>query len=200
MLGKSGGDFHPPALAKAYVEEDLRVMESGEPILDAVWLVSSEGSLRWYRCSKIPIRATWTGSERVIGVAGILKPYDGEGSVVPEYERMKPALALANQRYGEGVRVSELATAARYSVNQFGRVFQQLFEMKPVEYLKRLRLEKSVELLRGSEMNLCDIALRCGFYDQSAFSKAFRRRYGVSPLRYRRRFCTKVRSNHTSRS
>ncbi len=200
MLGKRDSDFHPPALAKAYVEEDLRVMESGEPIIDAVWLVSSDGSLQWYRCSKIPIRTRRGGVERVVGVAGILKPFDGEGSVVQEFERMKPALALANQRYGEGARVSELAAAANYSVNQFGRVFQQLFQMKPVEYLKRLRLEKSVEFLRGSELSLCDIALRCGFYDQSAFSKAFRRRYGVSPLRYRRRFCTKVRSDHASRS
>lgn len=188
MLGKRDSDFHPPALARAYVEEDLRVMESGEPILDAVWLVSSDASLQWYRCSKIPIRATRGGVDRVIGVAGILKPFDGEGSVVPEYERMKPALALANRRYGERVRVSELAAAAEYSVNQFGRVFQQLFQMKPVEYLQRLRLEKSVELLRGSQLSMCDVGLRCGFYDQSAFSKAFRQRYGVSPRRFRERF------------
>lgn len=188
MLGKRDSDFHPPALAKAYVEEDKRVMETGSPVIDAVWLVPSTGSLEWYRCSKVPIWSGVGSDLAVVGVAGILKPYEGEGSVLPEYERLKPALMLANRSYGEGIRVRDLAKAADYSSNQFGRVFQHLFQMKPVEYLKRLRLEKAAKLLRETRKSMCDIALHCGFYDQSAFSKAFRQRNGVSPRRFRERF------------
>ncbi len=189
MLGKRDSDFHPPALAQAYVEEDRQVMDTATPVIDAVWLVPSSGSLEWYRCSKIPVLASGpTGDGTVIGLAGILKPYDGEGAVLPEYERVKPALSLANRAYGEGVRVRDLAAASGYSLNQFGRVFQNLFQMKPVEYLKRLRLERAARLLRESRLSMCDIALHCGFYDQSAFSKAFRERNGVSPRRFRERF------------
>lgn len=188
MLGKRDSDFHPPALANAYVDEDKQVMDTGEPVIDTVWLVPSSGILKWYRCSKIPVWSDSSNDSNVIGVAGILKPYDGEGSVLPEYERLKPALSLANRSYGEGIRVRDLASAAGYSANQFGRVFQQLFQMKPIDYLKRLRLERAAKLLRESRLSMCDIALICGFYDQSAFSKAFRQRNGVSPRRFRERF------------
>lgn len=73
-------------------------------------------------------------------------------------------------------------------MNQFGRVFQHLFRMKPVDYLKRLHLEEAARLLRSTRLSMCEIALRCGFYDQSAFSKALRKRNGVAPRRYRERF------------
>lgn len=188
MLGKRDSDFHPPALAKAYVEEDRQIMDTGTSVINAVWLVPASGSLNWYRCSKVPVHTGLGEANSIVGVAGILKPYYGEGSVLPEYERVKPALVLANRAHGEGVRVSHLAKETGYSVNQFGRVFQQLFQMKPVEYLKRLRLEKALRLLRETRLSMCEIALRCGFYDQSAFSKAFRQRNGVSPRRYRVRF------------
>ena len=184
MLGKLDSDFFPPALARAYVEEDRKVMETELPVLDAVWLVPSRGALRWYRCSKLPVII----GDEVIGVAGILRPYDGEGEVPREFERIKPALALANRRFGEQLRVSEMAKVAGYSVNQFGRVFQHLFRMKPIDYLKRLRLEEAARLLRSTDLSMCDIALRCGFYDQSAFSKRFRERNGVTPRRYREQF------------
>lgn len=184
MLGKRDSDFFPPALARAYVEEDRKVIETRIEVLDAVWLVPSRGALRWYRCSKLPV----VEGDEVIGVAGILRPYDGEGDVPQEYERIKPALALANRKYGEQIRVSDLASQAGYSVNQFGRIFQHLFRMKPVDYLKRLRLEEAARLLRTTRLSMCDIALRCGFYDQSAFSKSFRQRNGVTPRKYRERF------------
>jgi AraC-like DNA-binding protein len=184
VLGKRDSDFFPPALAKAYVAEDRKVMETRIAVLDAVWLVPSRGALRWYRCSKLPV----LDDDEVIGVAGILRPYDGEGEVPQEYERIKPALVLANRSYSEQIRVSDLASKAGYSVNQFGRIFQHLFRMKPVDYLKRLRLEEAARLLRTTRLSMCDIALRCGFYDQSAFSKSFRQRNGVTPRKYRERF------------
>src|SRR3954467_2312903 len=41
ILGRTDFDFHPPALAAQYVEEDRHVMESGRPLLNQVWLVRS---------------------------------------------------------------------------------------------------------------------------------------------------------------
>ncbi|OUW19173.1 MAG: AraC family transcriptional regulator, partial [Opitutales bacterium TMED158] len=48
--------------------------------------------------------------------------------------------------------------------------------------------EEAARLLRSTRLSMCEIALRCGFYDQSAFSKALRKRNGVAPRRYRERF------------
>ena len=188
MLGKTDADFHPLHLAKAYVKEDQKVMETRKPVVDAVWLVPSRGILEWYRCSKIPISETRNGKETVIGIAGILQLCGGTGLVPPEYDRIKPALILANTNYRTGVRVAEMARKSGYSLNQFTRIFQQLFHMKPVEYIRRLRLEDAAKQLRSSPESICNVAQICGYYDQSAFSKAFKDFAGISPKDYRKQF------------
>lgn len=54
------------------------------------------------------------------------------------------------------------------------------------EYLEELRLTRAMELLRGSEYSITEIALQCGFAAQNTFYKAFRRRFGISPSAVRR--------------
>jgi AraC-like DNA-binding protein len=43
---------------------------------------------------------------------------------------------------------------------------------------------RAVELLKR-DLPLAEIAISCGFYDQSHFSRAFKRRFGLSPARFR---------------
>jgi len=187
MLGNTDADYFPPSLAKDYVDHDLRVIKSGKPILGEIWLVPSQNSLRWYKINKFPIFGESEGKGKlVIGVAGLMVPYEGAGSVPPEYERIKPSLVLANRHSGAGISVKSMAAASGYSMNQFTRVFRFLFHMKPQDYLLRLRLGKSARLLRSSDKPIIEIATLCGFYDQSAFTKAFRRHNGLTPRNYRK--------------
>src|ERR1043166_7648601 len=49
LIGRSDHDFNPPVLATQYVAEDRRVMSSGQPLLDQVWLVrDAKGMPGWY--------------------------------------------------------------------------------------------------------------------------------------------------------
>jgi len=188
MLGKTDTDYFPPSVARAYYDHDLQVIRSGKPILNDVWLVPSSNTLRWYRIHKLPVfDSSRPGDKRtVIGVAGTMVPYEGPGPVPPEYDRLKPALVLANRNDGVAVSVRELAAASGYSMNQFTRVFRTLLHMKPIEFLMRLRLARASRLLRRDERPIVEIAMECGFYDQSSFTKAFRQQFGVTPHRYRR--------------
>ena len=57
----------------------------------------------------------------------------------------------------------------------------------PIEYLTSLRIENAKKLLeRRHEMELTvsEIAIRCGYYDSHYFSKAFKKRVGISPEHY----------------
>ncbi|MCG8599490.1 MAG: helix-turn-helix domain-containing protein [Verrucomicrobiales bacterium] len=187
MLGQTDTDYFPPSVAQSYYEHDLQVIRTGKAILNDVWLVPSSNSLRWYRIHKVPVFNTsnTSGKNNVIGVAGTMVPYEGPGPVPPEYDRVKPALVIATRTDGIAVSVRELAAASGYSMNQFTRVFRSLFHMKPVEFLMRLRLARASRLLRSKGRPIVEIAIECGFYDQSSFTKAFRRQFGVTPLRYR---------------
>jgi AraC-like DNA-binding protein len=186
MVGKTDFDFNPPALAAQYVEEDRRVMKSGRPLIDQVWLVqSADGMPRWYLSSKYPL---FNDEGEVIGLAGVMRPYDQAGESPGEYQRLTAVCEYVLTHYSEAISVSDLAELAHLSVSQLQREFRRLFGMTPSDYLLRVRLLMARRKLEETLLSAGRIALECGFYDQSHFNRAFRAATGLSPLAYRRRF------------
>ncbi|HXG48006.1 MAG TPA: AraC family transcriptional regulator [Methylomirabilota bacterium] len=186
MLGRTDFDFHPPALAAQYVEEDRRVMRSRKPLRDQVWLVMGhDGMPRWYLSTKIPLLSD---RGRALGIAGVLRPYDHTGPSPAQYGRLTPAMEFVLQHYGERIEVRQLADLAHLSVSQLQREFHRLFRMSPGEYLLKVRLLMARRRLEETGDPIGDIALDCGFYDQSHFNRAFRAQVGLAPRSYRSRF------------
>jgi len=68
---------------------------------------------------------------------------------------------------------------------QVSRQFHRHFGCTLSEYVRRARVARAQELLRHTVRGISDIALACGFADQSHFTTAFRRVTGVPPGRYR---------------
>lgn len=78
-------------------------------------------------------------------------------------------------------------SAGRHPV-QVSRQFHRHFGCTLSEYVRRARVARAQGLLRHTDRGISDIALACGFADQSHFTTAFRRVTGVPPQRYRRAF------------
>lgn len=186
MVGKTDFDFHPPMLAAQYVEEDQRVMSTGQPLIDQVWLVMGADRMpRWYLSSKIPLRGR---NGMVAGLAGVLRPYDGAGPSPGDYHRLTPVMEHVLTNFSRSITLPELAKAAHLSVSQLQREYQRLFGMSPMEYIIRVRLLVARRQLEESADPLGNIALDCGFHDQSHFTRYFRDRVGMTPGAYRRKF------------
>lgn len=186
ILGRTDFDFHPPALAAQYVEEDRHVMESGRPLLNQVWLVrSADGTPRWYLSSKFPVRGR---RKTIIGVAGVMRPYDRAGEAPGDYQRMTRVCEHVLAHYGDRITIGQMAERAHLSSSQLQREFRRLFGMSLGHYLLRVRLIMARRRLEATSEAVGEIALDCGFYDQSHFTKAFRVATGLKPLEYRRRF------------
>jgi AraC-like DNA-binding protein len=186
MIGRTDFDFHPPALAAQYVEEDRRVMESGRALVDQIWLVqSADGTPRWYVSSKFPLKGR---GGNVIGVAGVMRPFDRTGNAPGDYQRLTRACEYVLAHYGDPIAVEDIAGRAHLSASQLQREFRRLFGMSLGEYLLRVRLIMARRKLEATAGAVGQIALECGFYDQSHFTRAFRAATGLSPLAYRRRF------------
>ena len=66
------------------------------------------------------------------------------------------------------------------------RRFRRHFDTTPGDYLRRCRLDRARSLLRRSQASLADIASATGFTDQSHFTNAFRKTFGISPGAFRR--------------
>ena len=83
------------------------------------------------------------------------------------------------------ISVEALANLANLSVCYFVRAFKQSVGITPHDYLIRRRVERTMELLSGTDMPLSEIALAAGFADQSHCARRFREHVGMSPRDYR---------------
>jgi AraC family transcriptional regulator len=82
--------------------------------------------------------------------------------------------------------LAELARRAGRHPVQVCRQFHRRFLCTIGEYVRRLRVGRAQSLLTSSELGLAEIALACGFSDQSHFTRAFRRIAGIPPRQYRK--------------
>lgn len=186
MLGRTDFDFFPPALAAQYVAEDDRVMAQRQPLCDQLWLVpGADGVPLWYLSSKLPVI---NADDEVIGIAGVMRPGAHAGNTPHDYARLAPALEAVLTGYGQPLTSADLARRAGLSVSQLQREFQRLLHLTPSDYLLRVRVLMARRLLERTTRAVGGIALDCGFYDQSHFTRTFRVQTGMTPLDYRRRF------------
>jgi AraC family transcriptional regulator len=89
--------------------------------------------------------------------------------------------------FASELRISELAAKSGFSPVYIRRTFTARFGCSPKEYLDRLRNEHAVRRLQYTGDSVTDIARVCGYQDVYQFSKAFKKRNGLSPTEYRRK-------------
>ena len=79
--------------------------------------------------------------------------------------------------------VPDLAKLARCTPDHFIRLFREATSTTPHQYLIERRLQHAVQMLSDGERP-SDVATNLGFYDASAFTRAFKRRFNVPPSKY----------------
>src|SRR5712671_5970856 len=85
--------------------------------------------------------------------------------------------------------VSDLARECRLSASHFARAFRQSTGVAPHRWIMKRRMERAKELLLEGELDLVQVALTTGFFDQSHFTRTFGRSEGHSPGKWRRLRC-----------
>jgi AraC-like DNA-binding protein len=103
---------------------------------------------------------------------------------IPVYIHLLRAKDVIDRDYGRPLDVATLASEAHASTAHFGRSFKRAFGETPHEYLRRRRIERAKELLRGTDLSVTDISLEVGFQSLGSFGAAFREIVGESPGRY----------------
>lgn len=95
------------------------------------------------------------------------------------------AVAYINDHYPEPLTVNELAKTACLSAPYFTRAFKEATGLSPYDYLLNVRLDRAKELLITTRLSVGEIALHTGFRDTSNFISCFRKKVGISPLKFR---------------
>ncbi|MEP1441747.1 MAG: helix-turn-helix domain-containing protein [Hyphomicrobiales bacterium] len=183
IAGATEENFFPAAIAKAIKEDDLKIIESGERIIDRVEVITDEqGRLIWVMTNKIPIL---NKEGIVLGIAGITQILDVNAQLPAGFDGLKVVIKKIDQSVEQMPTIPELAALANMSESHFRRRFKQCFGIAPQDFIMKQKLHHAAKLLAKSDMSIAEIALACGFGDQSYFIRQFGRYFGDTPGKHR---------------
>jgi AraC-like DNA-binding protein len=100
------------------------------------------------------------------------------------------ATELLEAHLDGNIALEQVAEACELSVSHFARAFKTTFRRPPYRWLIERRVDKARDLMTNTRLPLADIATQCGFADQSALNRSFKRIHGVPPGVWRRRQLT----------
>ena len=95
---------------------------------------------------------------------------------------------ILHDEYSEKPTLEYLSKTLDIHPVHLSRDFSKYFYCSLGEYIRKLKIEKSLALLPKRSITLTEIAFECGFADQSHFSRCFRAINGISPSAYRKLF------------
>ena len=184
LVGKTDTDFFPPNFILLYRKDDLKVMRSGQPVLNRVEpVLNPDGSFSWHITSKYPLRNSQGVS---IGIMGVMRDFDGSSMPWNLQRPFMRVMEYIDKNFHEEILMKHLAEATGLSLSQFERRFTEVFGQTPSRFLVRYRLTKASHLLVSSDKTIGTVAVECGFCDHSHFTRSFLGMFGITPGQYRR--------------
>jgi AraC family transcriptional regulator len=106
-----------------------------------------------------------------------------KGGVAPRL--LRRVLEFMNANMDKQIGLKDLADCAGLSLSHFSFQFRASTNQSPHQYMLRLRIERSKELLADSRLSVLDVGLEVGFRNQQHFATVFRNSVGVPPSVFR---------------
>jgi len=185
LIGRTSREVFPSPLGDRFLEQDQAICASGTPIVQNLELHLYPTRLEgWCLTDKTPLYGS-DGS--VIGVAGISRDLQSPGGSADGFAELAAAIEYVRAHFGSPLRVAELARIAGFSVYQLNRRLRSIFGITAGQLITKTRIDAASELLRRGSTPIAEIADTCGYFDQSAFTRVFRRTVGMTPRSYRAR-------------
>ena len=99
--------------------------------------------------------------------------------------RIQNAIDFMIEHYAEPITLNDCAKIASMNYHAFSKAFQKITAIGFKEFLTRLRIDKSCELLEDTDYSITKIAELVGFSTDNHFSTTFRLLHNISPKAYR---------------
>lgn len=93
---------------------------------------------------------------------------------------------ILNDRWAEHITLEDLSGAVNVHPVTISKHFTKYFSCTLGEYTRKLKIDKSLFLIKNSKLSLTEIALQCGFADHSHFTRNFKKMTGLLPKRLKK--------------
>ena len=185
LIGHQVREIFPLELAGRYAAQDNRVLRTGRPIVDLLelhWYARRRAG--WCLTTKLPVR---DDAGRIVGLVGISRDLRAPGDKETIPASLVGTLEFLEKHYAGTISPAGLAKRAGLSLTRFERLLKRIFRLTPSQLITQTRLAAASRQLLESPRPVAHIAHACGFYDHSAFTRAFRSATGLTPTRFRAR-------------
>jgi AraC-like DNA-binding protein len=183
VLGRRPCDICPGDFGRLPAAQDAQVLRTGKPLLDHLeqqWYLPHKPV--WCLTTKLPLQ---DASGKIIGLVGISRdvraPMDPRN--IPR--ELATVLETFENNLAQTVTLTTLARRAGLTPAKFARLMRRFFDLTPSQFISKTRLAAAARLLRETDQGVSDVAHECGFYDHSAFTRAFHAAMGATPSGYR---------------
>lgn len=100
-------------------------------------------------------------------------------------DKIKQVLSYVQEHYENPISIEEIAKVCFYSESHFMKFFKDCMGVTFNQYLNDYRLQVAAQLLKETDDNIIEIAAACGFDNLSYFNRSFKKKYNISPGKYR---------------
>lgn len=183
VIGRQPRNICPGDYGDIPSRQDAKVIRTGQPLLDHLemhWTAPNKPG--WCLTTKLPLR-----DERgaIIGLIGISR--DVRTSIKAREIPVPFAKALNHfeNNLTDPMTPASLADRAELAPHRFARFMKRFFGLTPSQFIAKGRISAASRLLRETDQTIAEIAVACGFYDHSAFTRAFRKMTGMTPTQLR---------------
>lgn len=109
-------------------------------------------------------------------------------------DRIEEVQRYISQHLDQPLNREALADLAGFSIPHFHRVFTDCMGESAISYVRRIRLIRAGQKLRMGAVDIMAVALAAGYESHTAFSKAFKKQFGIRPSEFRMLDCRSATS------
>ena len=184
MIGRTSRDFFPASMAEVYEEQDELVFREERALVDQLERITNrDGSVGWYLASKYPVV---NEDGRVDCLVGVSQDLHTPTSSDPELADLQKLVDSIRQNLDQPLKLEQLAEEIGLSQMQLDRRMKRVYRLSTKKFIMKCRLEEAMRQLVQTSIPLSEIALACGFSDQSALTRQFRAAVSMTPAAYRK--------------
>lgn len=184
LLGRTSREVYPQPLGDFFLNQDLQLLQSGQPLINEMeqhpYPSRQNG---WCLTTKLPL---FDDEKRIIGLVGMSRDIQSPDQDPDVYASVALVIRHVRENLDQPLPTSDLAELAGLSVWQLDQRLKELFQFTTAQLVLQSRMDSSAKMLLESKHSIMSIALSIGYGDQSAFTRQFRKTFGMTPGEYRR--------------